>query len=423
MKPAQQTFTLQSDFSQLKMTGEAATTPLYLDLAIYDLMADGRKRSVNEVVSALAVLGYKRDDVNRRMVVMLHKRNMFTQAHGGKSKVLYELKKGAKRPDFTNDTKPVIKVKESEIVLQPTRAAVPITYRKRRTIDTSETIMQPQDNQPQQMPTNPLFVAGEPEPTAVHWSEPKQAKVFVVEPNDPVRVALWKTMMDHAWYKSADLVTLLADFYPSDIVRYHLRFMVKRDMVAVDKSNYQEFQYRLNDDVPMPEGLEPYKPNIPLETPTPQPQLPLNQEPEMQTKTEYAIQSKVFQKNTDFPVGADPQTAPDTPVGEFVNPNETPIPTPSNLPDLVEAASEDKPKEVPLVEVGGITIKGQRFSYKEARKLLAELRKQNLGYRMAVADGVPGKYVTVVRTILINGEPFSVHQANDITLSLIDELE
>jgi hypothetical protein len=434
MTATQTPFTLQNDFSKLKMTGEAATLPLYIDLAIFDLMADGRKRSINEVVSALAVLGYMRKDVNRRMVVMLHKSKTFVEAAGGKGKVLYEIKKGATRPDSFATTKPQHVVKESDIVLEPQARLIPVTHRKRRHIDLQEFTMQPHTT-PSQTPA-PLFTTTEPEPTPVELARQDVAAEIArveleathVNPNDPVRVGLWKVMADHAWYKSTDLVTLLADFYPSDIVRYHLRQMVKTNMVEVDESSAQTHKYRLNEGVAMPEGLEPYKPKAST-TPAPQPQLPLNQEPEMKTNIE--MPAKAYLKSPPAPLASPLEEKPmiDTssnqaaePFNQFKNPDEPQQPA-TTLLDLVQASTKDKPKDVPLVEVGGINVLGQRFSYREARELLAELKTEGYGTVHGVVGHRAGKHITVRWSVTIGTVQVTPHQANDIALSLIDELE
>jgi hypothetical protein len=436
MKETQETFSLKSDFSKVKMKGEAAMLPLYIDLAIYDLMADQRKRSVNEVVSTLTVLGYMRSDINRRMVVMLHKRNMFVQAGGGKGKVLYELKKGAKRPDFMGgEAKTVDTVKESEIILRPSHDSVPVTFRKRRTFNISEMTMQNQTTQPQDSPLQLLCKAFNPDnqedPTSPHPVEAAADTIsHVVQPNDPIRVALWKVMADHQPYKYTDLCTLLSHI-PTGTITYHLRKMVDLNMLNVDRTDKKCHIYQLIEGVPMPEGLPPYEPNVPL--PAAQPQLPLNQEPEMQTKTDYTIKPQpqpeaAADASVDEPFVMPPDAELDAaldaagPVGQFTNPNEPAQPS-TNLPDLVKAASETKAQEAPLVEIGGIMIKGQHFTYKAARELLAELKDAGYGHEIGVIDRKVGKYVTTTWSVTIGMVEVTPHQANDIALSLIEELE
>jgi hypothetical protein len=420
---------LHSNFSQIRMVGEAAVTPIHIDLAIYDLMADSKKRTVNDVVKELTPLGYMRDDINRRMVVMLHKRNVFTAAQGGKGKCLYELKKGAKRPISAAPVKP------SEIVVKPMAetpfkdtasqtTAVEVRYKKTRSFN-QENIMQAQNTQ-QQLGVQPTLGYC----TEDYVTSPAPAE-YVVERTDHVRLALWKVMNDLKPYKYSELCTLL-DHVQSGTITYHLRRMVDLNMVTVDRTDAKSHVYQLVEGTPMPEGLPPYEPNTPVTPPAAAPeQLNLKENP-VQDKND---------NGADRGAGMYPVVEPDSgkevlgvtgtdgEQGGAVEATTKPADDLQNVRTrMAEEATkvfapEQKAVDVPLFETAGIKIKGQHFSYKEARELLAELKLFGYGRSGGLAAHPLTKYVRVKDTLTIGEIEFTPGQANDIALMLIDELE
>jgi hypothetical protein len=231
-------FTLNSDFSKIKLTGQAAMENIHADLAIFDLMEDGVRRTVTQVEQALVPLGYNRRHVNNRMVNLLYKKKTFVADGNVQGAAAYVIKKGAKRPierTAAVETAPI----DSQIKIPP---AAEQRFKPVAAVKPS--------------PLVPTVAA----PTVEELSV--TPTTYVVEQTDPVQVAIWKTMHDHESYTVQDLATLL-DHISLRAIESTMKIMNDKGMFEVTPAQGRNPAiYTLIEGVPMPEGLPAYHPRL-----------------------------------------------------------------------------------------------------------------------------------------------------------------
>jgi hypothetical protein len=469
-------FTSQSDFSKLKVAGPAAQDNTNIELAIYDLMVDGVSRTVNQIVRTLAVLGYEASQINNRMVGLLFKKEWFVEGTLS-GKPSYKLKKSAKRTiALTTAAKGLESVKASDIVVrssaeQPFSSAsktpqtVEVTYKRNRSLIAKENTM------PQ-------------EPTPQPADKPVQ---HIVLPDDPVKTALWKVMSDHAWYKRGDLEVLLSHIKLRTINMSLEQMEVDNLIEVDRSNVKEGFLFRLPEGVPMPEGGRPYKqrtfkskatppqPELPLENQTMQSDIPEGYERPDNTPTvgerlknhdekiidgvranvADAAQSvdgnqlakdfeQQVQHNSDIAAEPSAMQVLGDALGSALQPRRLSAEIRAKAAEIsaqfpddsVDQPKEKSPlimetgatrasptEEVPLISIGGVTIKGVVFSYKEARELLKELRLYGFGSESYYQAAPVTSYVKMERRFSVSGVDFTEFEMNSLASYLASELE
>lgn len=281
-------------------------------------------------------------------------------------------------------------------------------------------------------PIAPAPVAEEPTPAV------EAAPSYVVSPTDAVKVAIWKTMSDFQPYTLADLATLL-DHITERSIKANLAMMVDENMLTPTRQPANKpAVYHLNKGVPMPTGLPDYKPRFDIrknvsadaETPpakqpeestmqltTPQQDVSVTPTPDWEQKLDSltdlgneamasvrARMAETAREQFGEPLQQVETKKADTPEGSHVKPVE--------------------PATTPLIQVGGIFIKGQRFSFRDALVILDEL--EGAGF---TEDDVHGdlnngnrKFVQLELKIKIAGMVLSVSEAKDVALQLKSDL-
>lgn len=199
-----------------------------LDCAVWDFMADFKKRDIEQIMEAMCFNGFPRKVVDKRLKALFAKK--WFDRHGERGNtVQYVLKKHVKRPG-KEVAAPMV---ESTISLDAPVKVLPVFS----------------------------FQAPLVEPEVVEFA-PAPAPEYQVELTDHVRVAIWKVMRDDGVYSMTDLAALL-DHVTVSSLTYHVRQMEKLDMLEAVTVSVRTGKkvYSLKAGVDMPTNLPAYQPN------------------------------------------------------------------------------------------------------------------------------------------------------------------
>lgn len=244
-----------------------------LDGEIWTFMSDYKKRTVHEIRHAIVLLGYPLPIVDRRLDAIFAKKWFDRNGERGND-VKYTLKKHIKNPNKEK----AVEQKDSEVQATTVAPRSVGTMLKGSIVATlaskagaSESVSQEPASSMFVTPVTPAPLGKVVEtpadkPHAMLSGAPVAATAtenvvsYVVNPEDPVRVAIWKTMHDGQQYTLADLATLLEHITESAL-KYNLQAMTEDGLFFTERKNKKSpVVYRMLSDVPMPEGFPPYNP-------------------------------------------------------------------------------------------------------------------------------------------------------------------
>jgi hypothetical protein len=198
--------------------------PKRIDAAVWEVMSDGKKRSVNEILDGVVARGFQRHIVDRRLDTLFSKK--WFDHLGAANNRFYRLKPEIKHPDGSVAI-PVV----TKSVPQPNYGngedwAIPASY-----IDAGSE----DDNQG-------FLSAAEKIDVQNTWDKISKdvaaatikTKDLIVKPTDTPMVAIWKMLADQLAYPRKE-IELMLDWIPSSAIYRTLVTMVEQNILVRTK--------------------------------------------------------------------------------------------------------------------------------------------------------------------------------------------
>jgi hypothetical protein len=205
-----------------------------IDAAVWELMADYRKRNIFAIIDVLVMKGFNRKNVDARIRVLRAKKWFDRNGERGNT-VQYILKKHVKHPQAKETI--VMEAKKSGIEISP------ISLSPRNEFELAE-----QHEQIKQ-----LLSDGVADPTA---PGPQAKPVYVVEKTDHPQVAIWKILQDGSSHTTSELA-LLIDHVAKYKVVNAITVLAKTILVSTRVKGERENRYSLKPGSPMPDVKAP----------------------------------------------------------------------------------------------------------------------------------------------------------------------
>lgn len=353
-----------------------------VECAIWDLMADFKKRDIHEICLAIKLQGYCGVAVDKRCKV-LFARKWFDRSSERGGSPYYTLKKSVKRPMTKEELQTAIEAKNAS---KWPASTVGFLATALNGIAVEKEVVNAKHLLPLFSRTLPIFElpASKPEPVI---QKPMKAPINMsLLPSDPIQVAIWKITSDQRPYTVQRLCEVMPDV-PLATIYSNLVKMAKNDMLIVNRlGNNVTKTYTLKPGTPMPVGLKPYDRAIAP------PSIQKKEEPTMKTLD-------VISLLVPLALAAD---------AAAVKPSQDTF-------DDCDLKHRDIPTE-PLLDFS-IRIKGSPVTMQEAQTIATEL--MDAGFGDLETDLPPQRYKLIELTIRVAGVQLTAQEAHSLAQQLI----